>query len=44
MGARLRVFLLKEEERTLKEIQQAQNLSKRERQRGEAIRLSHHGW
>ncbi|WP_069791634.1 helix-turn-helix domain-containing protein [Cyanobacterium sp. IPPAS B-1200] len=44
MGARLRVFLLKEEERTLKEIQQAQNLNKRERQRGEAIRLSHHGW
>ena len=44
MGARLRVFLKEEEERTLKEMRQAENLGKRERDRAAAICLSHHGW
>ena len=44
IGARLRVFLKKEEERTLKEMRQAENLGKRERNRATAICLSHHGW
>ena len=44
MGARLRVFLKEEEERTLKEMRQAENLGKRERDRAAVICLSHHGW
>ena len=44
MGARLRVFLKEEEERTLKEMRQAENLGKRERDRAAAVCLSHHGW
>ena len=44
MGARLRVFLKEEKERTLKEMRQAENLGKRERDRAAAICLSHHGW
>ena len=44
MGARLRVFLQGEEERTLREMRQAENLGKRERDRASAICLSHHGW
>ena len=44
MGARLRVFLKDEEERTLKEMRQAENLGKRERDRATAICLNHHGW
>ena len=39
MGARLRVFLKEEEERTLKEMRQAENLGKRERDRAAAICL-----
>ncbi len=44
MGARLRVFLNREEERTLWEMRKATTVSQRVKDRAEAVRLSHQGW
>jgi len=44
MGARLRVFLTQEEERTLWELRRATTISQRVKDRAEAVRLSHQGW
>ena len=44
MGARLRVFLNREEERTLWELRSSTTVSQRVKNRAEAIRLSHQGW
>lgn len=44
MGARLRVFLTREEERTLWELRRASTVAQRVKDRAEAVRLSHQGW
>lgn len=44
MGARLRVFLAPEEERTLFEIRKAQTVPQRVKDRAEAVRLNARGW
>lgn len=44
MGARLRVFLTAEEERTLFEIRSALTVPQRVKDRAEALRLSYRGW
>lgn len=44
MGVRLRVFLQREEERTLRDMRQAESIGRRERDRATAICLSHYGW
>ena len=43
MGARLRIILTKEEERTLRELGGASTVSKRVKARAEVIRLNHQG-
>jgi len=44
MGARIRVFLTDEEDRTLKELRQGINVPQRVKDRAEAVRLSAQGW
>lgn len=44
MGARVRVFLNQEEERTLWELRSSTTLTQRVKDRAEAVRLSHQGW
>lgn len=44
MGARLRVFLTREEDRTLFELRTAQGIPQRTKDRAEALRLSAYGW
>ena len=44
MGARLRIFLTPEEDRTLFELRTAQGIPQRTKDRAEALRLNAHGW
>lgn len=44
MGARLRVFLTPEEDRTLFELRMATTLPQRVKDRAEVVRLNAHGW
>lgn len=44
MGARLRVFLTREEDRTLFELRAATNVPQKVKDRAEVIRLNAHGW
>jgi transposase len=44
MGARLRVFLTHEEDRTLFELRAATNVPQKVKDRAEVIRLNAHGW
>ena len=44
MGARIRVLLNPEENRTLFELRTANNVPQRVKDRAEALRLSAHGW
>lgn len=44
MGAPLRVFLTREQDRTLFELGMAQSIPQRTKDRTEALRLSSHGW
>ena len=44
MGARLRIFLTPEEDRTLFELRTATTVAQRIKDRAEALRLSAHGW
>ncbi len=44
MGARIRVFLTSEENRTLFELRTATTVPQRVKDRAEALRLSAHGW
>lgn len=44
MGARLRVLLTPDEEKTLWELRSASTVSQRVKDRAEAVRLSHQGW
>ena len=44
MGARLRVFLNQEEERTLWELRGATTVPQRVKDRADAVRLNHEGW
>ena len=44
MGARVRVFLNSEEERTLWELRRATTVAQRVKDRAEALRLSNQGW
>lgn len=44
MGARLRVFLTCEEDRTLFELRTATTVSQKVKDRAEVIRLNSHGW
>ncbi len=44
MGARIRVFLNHEENRTLFELRTATTVPQRVKDRAEALRLSDHGW
>jgi transposase len=44
MGARIRIFLTPEENRTLFELRTATTVPQRVKDRAEALRLSAHGW
>ena len=44
MGARLRVYLTSEEDRTLFELRTARTVPQRVKDRAEVVRLSHRGW
>lgn len=44
MGARLRIFLTSEEDRTLFELGKAKTVSQRVKDRAQVIRLNHQGW
>jgi transposase len=44
MGARLRIFLTSEEDRTLFELRTANGVSQRIKDRAEALRLNAYGW
>lgn len=44
MGARLRIFLTREEDRTLFELRTATTVPQRVKDRAEAVRLNAHGW
>lgn len=44
MGARLRIFLTSEENRTLLELRRAKTVSQRVKDRAQVIRLNHQGW
>lgn len=44
MGVRLRVFLTRQQDRTLFELRTAQGIPQRTKDRAEALRLSAHGW
>ncbi len=44
MGARIRIFLTPEENRTLFELRTATTVPQRIKDRAEALRLSAHGW
>jgi hypothetical protein len=44
MGVRLRVFLTRQQDRTLFELRTAQGVPQRTKDRAEALRLSAHGW
>lgn len=44
MGARLRIFLTSEENRTLFELRRAKTVSQRVKDRAQVIRLNHQGW
>ncbi|NET38069.1 MAG: IS630 family transposase, partial [Cyanothece sp. SIO1E1] len=44
MGARLRIHLTPEEDRTLFELRQATRIPQYVKDRAEAVRLNHQGW
>jgi DNA-binding NarL/FixJ family response regulator len=44
MGARIRIFLTPEENRTLFELRTATTVPQRVKDRAEALRFSAHGW
>lgn len=44
MGARLRVYLTSEEDRTLFELRTSKTIPQRVKDRAEVVRLSHRGW
>jgi hypothetical protein len=44
VGARLRIFLTSEENRTLFELRKAKTVAQRVKDRAQVLRLNHQGW